>query len=296
MGNIFSLGFSDNKVRVLQLSEIKEIISKDEIPVSLNFKEDISGIKDYEELSKEFSDSLFKITGHSKNGFLSAGVLIDTQQTFINVLPVDFNDEQKNINSHILWELSNYFPDTYKNFNMKYYRLNDNFISENIGRILLIAIDKLRLEFLKNICNAGRIKINSIEIDQFAVEKFLKENYTKELPDKNVLIIGCKNSRLDFSLIVNEKLKYYDFEIFSGEDFGNLLIKEINLFNFVYNNQKVDKIFLYGEEITNKIKDFLLENFGDMHPEILKVSGDNDSGFSPLYGQALKMYELSNSR
>ena len=34
--------------------------------------------------------------------------------------PVEFSDDKSNINSHILWELSHYFPENYKDFIVKY--------------------------------------------------------------------------------------------------------------------------------------------------------------------------------
>jgi Tfp pilus assembly PilM family ATPase len=224
---------------------------------------------------------------------VTAGVLIDTGQTFLNVFPIDFNEEQNNINSHILWELSNYFPETYKNFNIKYYRLDNNFLNEKTEEVLLIAIDKTKIEFIKNLCNASNVKIKNIEIDQFAVEKCLKENFPDEIKSKNVLIIGCKNSRLDFSLIVNEKLMQYDYENFEGENFKTALVNQINKFNTAPEESKIGKIFLYGEDITFRVKDFLEEQFGNIDTEFINVSNNADFRFSPLFGLALKIFDSS---
>lgn len=81
--------------------------------------------------------------------------MIEASQAFLNVLPVDFNEGKANINSHILWELSNYFPENGKDFIVKYYRLNNNYISKNIDEILLIALDKNKIDIIKIFATAA---------------------------------------------------------------------------------------------------------------------------------------------
>ncbi|MDQ3020186.1 MAG: pilus assembly protein PilM [Bacteroidota bacterium] len=291
--NTLSLGFYGNILRILKLGETKQIISKDEIALSFNIHDDLYQKKDNDDLMNEFSDSINNVLNYDGYEPLIAGVLIDTGQTFLNVFPVDFNEEPNSINSHFLWELSNYFPDTYKNFNIKYYRLQNSFSNEKIDEALLIAIDKNKIELIKNLCNAGNIKIRNIDIDQFAVEKCLKENHQDKIKDKSILIIGCKNSRLDFSLIINEKLKHYDYENFDGDNFKTFLVNQINLLNSTSIENKIGKIFLYGEEAVFRVRKFLAEQFGNIDTEFITVSENDDTRFSPLYGLALKMFDSS---
>ncbi len=284
---ILILGFTENTLRVLQLSDSKEVISKDQINLSFNINDKSHLKSNSEELITEFSGNILNIIDSKSAEAHTASVLIDTAQTFLNVVPVDFNEDRNNINSHILWELSNYFPDTYKNFNIKYYRLHNNSVNEGIDEVLLIAIDKNRIDFIKKLCNGSNIKIRNIEIDQFAVEKCLKENHGADMLNKNILIIGCKNSRLDFSLIKNEVLKYYDYDIFEGSNFRPALVNQMNFFNSAFNDKSIQKIFLYGYESSGNIKKFLDKEFGNI--EISYINNDGiDSSFAPLYGLALK--------
>lgn len=289
--NTIIIGFSGNTVRILQLGETKQIVSKDEITLSFNVNDESCQKKGKSELVNEFIDSVNNILINSEQELLNASIIIETAQTFLSVFPVDFNEDQSNINSHILWELSNYFPETYKDFNVKYFRLNNNYLNENIDEVLLIAIEKIKIDFIRNLCNACNIKIRNMEIDQFAVEKCLREIYPDLLKNKCILIIGCRNSRLDFSLIKNEKLKYYDYENFEGDNYKNSLIKEINLFSSSSGRQKIDKIFLYGDDITFKIKNFITEQFENTECDFITASDTEDSRFSPLYGLALKTYD-----
>ncbi len=289
--NTLSLGFSGNVLRVLQLSDTRQIISEYELTLSFNINEENILKQNQKELARELSDSISGIPGIDGSEPLTAGILIETEQTFLSVFPIDFNEEQGNINSHILWELSNYFPDTYKNFNIKYFRLNNNYLNETIDEVLLIAIDKGKIEFLKNLCNSCNIRIKNIEIDQFAVDKCLKENYPDDVKNSNILIIGCKNSRLDFSMIVNGNLTLFDFENFEGENFRTLLVNKINHLS----SMNIDKIFLYGGDVSGQVKNFLSEQYKAAQIEFISFPGNNDFRFSPLYGLALKNFESAES-
>ncbi len=231
MSNL-NLEFSGNTLRVLQLNETRDIIIKDERKLSFNILNEQTLKSKSADLISEFAVIIKSVLNDDSNE-QRAGVLISTEQTFLNVFPVDFNEDQSSINSHILWELSNYYPETYKDFNIKYYRLNNNYFNENIDEALLIAIDKNAIGFIKVLCNGSNIKIRNVEIDQFAVEKCVKENYPEEIKN-TILIIGCKNNRLDFSVIARGYLKYYDYEIFEGKKFRNLLIRHLNIYNKGY--------------------------------------------------------------
>lgn len=284
MSNL-NLEFSGNTLRVLQLNEAREIIIKDERKLSFNILNEQTLKNKSEDLISEFAVIIKSVLNDDSNE-QRAGVLISTEQTFLNVFPVDFNEDQSSVNSHILWELSNYYPETYKDFNIKYYRLNNNYFNENIDEALLIAIDKNAIGFIKVLCNGSNIKIRNVEIDQFAVEKCVKENHPEEIKN-TILIIGCKNNRLDFSVIARGYLKYYDYEIFEGKKFKNLLIRHLNIYNMGYS--KIEKIFLYGDENTEHVKKFLDEMMENNKVSFIKYNeGYSDSRFSALYGLALK--------
>ncbi len=282
-----NLEFSGNVLRILQLNESKQIISKNEFNLSFNINDDSNLKKNKNDFAEEFEECINKITKDSGHEFLKAGILIGTEQTFLNVTPIDFTEDAGSITSHILWELSNYFPETYKDFNIQYYRLNNKYHNENTDDILIIAVNKNKLEFIKHLCNAGGLKIGKVEIDHFALEKNLKEIYPDENKNKTILVIGCKDGRFDYSLIVNELLKYYSYETYERSEFKNLLISQINSFNASLFN--IEKIFLYGNESTAIIKLFLEQQFLNIPVSVITIPGNSDdTKFAPLYGLALK--------
>ena len=291
-----NLGFSENVLRILRLNNSAEIVFKDEIDLGFNMNDEEYLRKNRDELVFSFTEKLSDVLKYETLEINEASILIDTSQTFLNIFPLDFQEDQGSINSHILWELSNYFPDNYKEFNIKYYRLNNKYLSGGIDEVLLIAVDKNKIEFIKNLCNGSGIKIKSVDIDQFVVERCIKEIYQAELNDKTVLLVGCKNSRLDFSLIKDGKIKYYDYENAGTTNFKTLLAKQMNFFNSMFNEDNAGTIFLYGDRNSEVVKNFFNEEFEKL-PVILidpfdKTNRDeNLSKYSPLYGLALKNFD-----
>jgi len=290
-----SLGFSENVLRILRLNDSGKIVFKDEIDLGFNMNDDEYLRKNRDELVLSFTEKLSDLLRDETGSIDEAGVLIDTSQTFLNVFPIDFQEDQGSINTHILWELSNYFPGSYKEFNIKYYRLHNKYLSDGIDEVLLIAVDKNKIEFIKNLCNGSGIKIKNVDIDQFIVEKCVREFYPAELKERTVLLGGCKNSRLDFSLITNEKIKYYDYENAGTSNINTLLVKQMNFFNSMFNEDPPGIIFLYGDQNAEVVKNFLNEKFESLpviliDPFLKTGSEENLSKYAPLYGLALKNF------
>ena len=197
MENI-NIEFSDDRFRVLQLNSLKEIILKEEVELGLNIN-DVKYIKrNKKEAVNIFSEKFSELPFGEENNISKACLLLNTPQTFLNVFPVDFNEEKNSVDSHILWELSNYFPETYKDYIVKYYKLNNNFLSENTDEVLLIAVDKNRIDVMKTLCNGCGVKIVNIDIDQFAVERCIKESYDGKFSGKNILLLPLWHHRAGY--------------------------------------------------------------------------------------------------
>lgn len=287
-----NIEFSDNTLRILRLDKAKNILSKDEISLSFSLSDETILRKNKSELIHEFEDVIYEVLKKdtdSQNDLagLTAGILIGTEQTFLNVTPVDFDEDNSSVSSHIIWELSNYFPDTYKDFNVRYYRLKNNRVSENIDDTLLIAINKKKLEFIKTLCDSSEIKIKNIEIDHIVIEKCLKEKYPEDIIGKTVLVIGIKKGRVDFSLLSDGEIRYYDYANLSGSNLKYLVVSQLKLLNSLLFN--IENIFIYGDDSNNDLKNFLKEQFENTGVFDINYERDSeDTTFAPLYGLALK--------
>lgn len=287
MKNI-NLGFCGNNLRIMELSETGEVSRLEEVTLSFNLENDKLLKKNKKEYLEEFSEIMHDITDASLEP-VEANILLDTGLAFLNIIPVDFSEKNSNINSHILRDLSNYFPDSQKDFNLKCIRLNHHTVSESIDEVLMIAVSKIKTEFLKSICNSCNIIIKKIEIDQFAVEKYIR---IKKKPAKAFLIIGYRNNRLDFSLILNGVLKYYNFEITERNNFKLSLLRQLNFFTGNFGSMKISDISIYGEEKITELNDFLKECIRSIpglgiNVDLLYDTGIHESKYAPLYGLAV---------
>lgn len=286
-----NLEFSKKKLRLLLLNGSGDLICKEESDFNFDINDESNYKNIREEVASEFSEILDKFVNIKSKEPWTAGILVDTAQTFLSIVPIDFSEDENNINSHILWELSNYYPETYKDFNIKYYRFNNKRLSENIDEVLLIAVNKNKIECIKTLCNSNNVKIKNVDIDQFAVEKCLKKNHHNDIKGKTILIIGCKDERLDFSLLYKEQLKHYDFEIIKEADYRKSLAHQINFYVTMFG--KIEEIYLYGNAIVSKVKDFFEEQFSDVSVSYIDSSVEG-AKFAPLYGLALKNINQSN--
>lgn len=287
-----NIEFSDNTLRVLLLDKLKKISVKHEKNLSFSLSDETVLRKDKSDIIREFEDAISEMlkdyfeNGNSETN-VTAGILIGTEQIFLNVTPVDFDEDNSSVSAHIIWELSNYFPDTYKDFNVRYFRLNNNRVSENIDDTLLIAINKKKLEFIKMLCDSAEIAIRNIEIDHIVIEKCLKEKYPEDIIGNTVLIIGIKKGRVDFSLLSNGEIRYYDYANLGGTNLKFQVVSQINLLSSLLFN--VEKIFIYGEDCNNELKDFLQEQFENIGISKIKYEDNSeDTAFAPLYALALK--------
>ncbi len=272
----------------MELSETGEISRLEEVTLSFNLENDKLLKKNKKEYLEEFSEMMHDITDASLEP-IEANILIDTGLAFLNIIPVDFSEKNSNINSHILRDLSNYFPDSQKDFNLKCIRLNHHTVSESIDEVLMIAVSKIKTEFLKSICNSCNIIIKKIEIDQFAVEKYIR---IRRNPAKVFLIVGFRNNRLDFSLIINGVLKYYRFEITERNNFKLSLLRQLNFFTENFGGLKISDISIYGEEKITELNDFLKECIRSIpglgiNVDLLYDTGIHESKYAPLYGLAV---------
>ena len=287
------LGFAGNNLKLLKLNSDKEIVFAGETDLGFNIN-DLSYIKkNRDEILNIFPEKLNELINFENLQETTAGVVIDSSLTFLNVIPVDFDEDTSSINSSILWELSNYFPDNYKDFNVRYYKLGKNPVSKNIDEILIIAVDKTKINFIINLCNNSGLKIKNVEIDQFAVEKYIKEKYRNEFSNGIIFLSGFKSGRIDFSLLEKGKIKCFDYSRTDKSGYVNAFRKLLNSFKTNSGFHIPEKIFIYGDEILSDLKNILNDEFGESKITVLSPFKDNNvlsepSSFAPLYGLALK--------
>lgn len=284
------------------VNNMNEVIVLEEISIAIDLSKDIAVLKNDKNTIYELSDIITSAIKAEGVEIESAGVTIDSSQAFINNIPVDFKEDAKMINSHLMWELSNYFPDEHQNFNIKYYKLEKKGLPENVDEALLIAMDKNKTEFIKNIFMVLKFPLKIIDIDHFSSEKLLKYNYASELANSDVLLIGFRSNGMELSVICNEKLKHYEFvNSFNIAD-PELLTSFISKIK-IENEINIKKIFYYEDNILNRVPEMstghddiklcIIDPFLKLKLSRQLLSGkntnENFSRFSALCGLAVKL-------
>ena len=296
-----AIGFSERLIRFAELNEKGNILFIGETESDFDLNKDLSAYRSNEEIISETGDLIYNFLRDNNVQPNRIGVLFDTTQSFLNVIPIDYKEDTSNIHSQILWELSNYFPDNYKDFKISYHKLNHNGYTGQIKDTLIIAVNKSKINLVKKVFSVCNLKINLTDIDQFASVKCIREIYREELSNNHSLVVGCKKSRIDLSIIDEKSLVYYDYLVFENYNFQESLRKTIERLGSM--GIRFNRMFLYGDDCTKNVYDFLKLNYKECEVEFsnpfkrlsaaIDIKGDTDfenNGFmfTPLVGLALK--------
>jgi hypothetical protein len=248
---MFTIGLYEKSIRFLEINK------ENKISFVYNLSENINIENLY--LQNKFSDKYLNETAERINNVLDESkisshiskLVIDTNYCFANVIPLDFSESNDKINSIILWELSNYFPDEYKNYKISYHKLLSNFYSDRIKETLVISIKNNFIESIKKLSKQINIKIASIDIEHFASEKYFRTIRKNLFNGETIFIIGCKKNRFDISAINDSGCIGYDYILIEDSNFQDLLVNFYLKIEDKYRNMQVNNIYLYGDESTS---------------------------------------------
>jgi len=231
--------YSGKHIRILEVAAdkaIKYIDQFDYLDSMLFFLEPKLNHKRISEMTDMLVNSMKKNSVYTD----SIDFVLDSRLAYISVIPVDFSDEIDNTNSTLIWELSNFFPESYKNFKISYQKLNNK--NGIYGNTLLIAYHKQIAEITKRISELTSIKFNKINFDVFTAGLYFRNSGFSDF-----ICIGSKNDKTDISFYAGNKLSYFtslylkekQTDYYNGE-----LTDILNLAEF----SGIKNIFVYGEE------------------------------------------------
>jgi hypothetical protein len=246
--------YSGKHIRILEISDkksIKYIDQFDYLDSSIFFLEPKLNPKRISELS----DLL--ISNMRKNSVYTDAIelILDSRLAFISVIPVDFSDEIDNTNSTLIWELSNFFPESYKNFKITYQKLqNTGNKYGTLGNTLLVAYHKQIAEITRRLSELTSIKFNKINFDVFTAGLYFQNACTGDF-----ICIGCKNDKTDISFYIGNKIRYFT-SLYMKEKQSGYYYEEISHILNLPDFSDISSIFVYGEEPAVSIFGYLNEN------------------------------------
>jgi Tfp pilus assembly PilM family ATPase len=248
---MFTIGLLNKSIKIIEINKDNKINFAETISNDFRLDNLCAQNKLSESNIDEAAESINTVLKKSDTNAGISKILLDTNHCFVNVIPLDLDDSNDKINSNILWELSNYFPDNYKNYKISYHKLSTDCFSNNIKETLIIGIRFDIIEAVKKLAKRIDIKTSAIDIEHFASEKYYRY-MRKSLPDKGVfIIIGCKKNRIDFSIIKEDLCIGYDY-FFTDESNLQEKLSSIYLkFEEKHKETKFNYIYLYGDDTTS---------------------------------------------
>ncbi|MCX7833855.1 MAG: hypothetical protein N2490_06570 [Ignavibacteria bacterium] len=303
--NTLLIGIYERTLRFLEINAQREITFIKSVDTPFSFSECFK-FGNYDESFISEACSLLKST--LKNINLSNNkvfLLLDTSYSFLNVIPIDFNDSEPNISSFIVWDISNYYPENYKNFSVNYYKLENYKFAKGVKLTLIVAIDNSILEIIRKIFHNCRIQINMFDLDHFSADKYANSIFINNTNSKEIISIGCKRNKIEISITGQRNLRYYDFINFRDVNYKNKLTKLISGLKREVLSNRINNAMVFGEDYATDVCKFLSSKFSYINFKMpnpfevfpfadkcningkIKTEGNK---FIPLFGLFLKGY------
>jgi len=241
------IGLLGKDINIAEISEKKDILFYENIVTDFDLNENIVLERYTDTMIYSFSDLINNALKGKKIDNHRIGILLDSSLAFMNLVPVDYSESPDTIRSNIIWDLTNYFPHNYKEFIINYYRIKKNNITNEINDTLLIALHKVKMEFIKSIFEFCSLNIHITDIDHMAAERCIKKVYASDFKDHNNLILGFKKKRIDLSIIDSSNIYYFDYVITDSSNFQDRFLKSLGDLYDRHLDLFFDKIFIYGE-------------------------------------------------
>jgi hypothetical protein len=255
-----SVRLNKDKVDVAEAEELsKKLILKNFFSADLSINslshEEVDSVVSFISSSIRINEKLTRIS-----------FCIDSNFAFLNVIPVDDNLSDQELNEHLLWEVSQYFPgESGHKFAVRGYKFGDS----NLSKALLVGVRKEMISFIKAIAERLKLKISIIDIDHFASENCLRERISpirSRYFYRDFILIGVKPARIDVSVFKNYEFRNYFYFIIGGE--SDLMYFVVKLINDNI-SAGFEKFVFYGKfdlNFLNFIRSLLGEKFSVLNP------------------------------
>lgn len=291
----FSIGLTGKKLLLLGMDDSAKVTSAAEKQLSFDFFDENIYTKEADRFVPEFRDLVMPFIGNSDPIKLKTGVVIDSAMAFMNVIPIDFAEVGDTLESHIQWELSNYFQESSRDLSKRFYRLGEPLFGDSIYESLIIAIDKKKIRFVKDLLAGSGLSIRKIEIEQFAVEKCVTELFGRSVREGRVAVSRCTKERISSSVLEKGVLKHFVQEKVIENNPVQILYEQLK--NILMRYDSINEVFLFGDMSSTAIENGLSKHLDgikithlDLFATGTSVSGKvgDTSIYAPLVGLALK--------
>jgi Tfp pilus assembly PilM family ATPase len=276
---VLIIGLLGKKISIMEISETKEIVFFENLVPDFDINEKIILDRYTDTMIYSYSDLINQALKGKKFDNHRVGLLMNSSIAFINLVPIDYSEPQDTIRSNILWDLSNYFPQNYKEFVINYYKIKRTNVTPNIKDSLLIAIHKVKMEFIKSIFEFCNLNIHITDIDHLSSEKCIRRVYSSDFKNYKNLLIGFKKNRIDLSIIDGNSIYYFDYVNTDNLNFQDRFLRTLGILYEKNLDLVFEKIFLYGDGNLENIRKLIATVF----PEKITIISNPFSLFNYSY-------------
>ncbi|MGA9116300.1 MAG: pilus assembly protein PilM [Bacteroidota bacterium] len=137
-------------------------------------------------------------------------VALDSATLFINSFPLEEGLSRPEINEHINWELSQFFPDAPP----KQYVTDIHVIAredqEHWNQVLSVSVQRRDAFAVQEALARHGLELLILDVDHFSADTALRTNYP-DVERKYMALVGVKENRLDISLLRNGVMQAYSY-------------------------------------------------------------------------------------
>lgn len=174
--------------------------------------------------------------------FFSFG--LNSKMAMVQTIPVEMQLTDEEFETHLQWELTNYFPDAVpEQYIISPYALVDD-DGKPTDRAMVISIRKSFVNFLNSVCDKLHGSLHIVDIDHFCAESCLTFSFPT-LTAKRTVVIGVDEETLDASLLIRGKNADIKTMQWSGNDFS--------LIDAYAKQHRADIIYLHGRIVSPAI-------------------------------------------
>jgi Tfp pilus assembly PilM family ATPase len=277
-----------------------DVVESEELSKKLILKKIFSNKIHLDSFSAEKIDELAQVISSAVSinpKVTKISFCVDTSFAFLNVIPIDGSLTEQEFSEHLLWEISQYFPEEsdHQSFIVRGYKFSGN----GTQKTLIVAVRKDLISFLKGVAEKLGLTVQIIDIDHFAVENCLRERISSVRSRyfySDFLLVGLKSSRIDISIFRSYEFQRYFYRIVNDEsDKRYFLVKLIN----DYTSAGFEKFVFYGEELDQGLIGILSGMLGNKFSILnpfdsrlfldIRVELESAHIFAPNIGLALRM-------
>ena len=202
--------------------------------------------------------------------FTDLSVSIESNLATLKRIPIPDNLDMQEESEQITWDLAQSLIEPLDQY--VYYKTTNSFENDNYTDYLTIAIRKSIINAIKSMSDSLGLNLIDVSINQLVAEIALR-NSLKDQVDGLIVIFKIAASRLESTFLWNGNYytSHYDripLDSISGSTDNDMLtkikskVKQMeNLFEQITQKQiKIERIFLYGDNIEEKFIQSLQEN------------------------------------